>query len=107
MYVVYSLIEQACSGHSEISITVNLKGKPCEFGFIDAALEEPEFKATDEGMKEPEEITRFWKDRFTAFFFTRKGAEDYIEYQRHNLTNPYIYVHSSGYANREAELIFN
>lgn len=107
LYVVYSLIEQGCSGHSDISITVNLKGRPCEFGYIDALSDEPEFKVSDEGMGNPEEIIRFWKDRFVAYFFTRTGAEEYLVYQKHNLTDAYIYVHSSGYANREAEIVFN
>ncbi|MEL6661234.1 MAG: hypothetical protein AAFR36_32610 [Bacteroidota bacterium] len=107
IYVVYSLCDMYCSGHTEISILSNLKGRDSETGYLDREFEEPEFELTDEDMKEPMEVTRFWIDRFAAFFFTRKGAEDYMEYQRHNLTNPYIYVHSPGYANREAELIFN
>jgi len=44
------------------------------------------------------EIFRKWHyqiiPRFSQAFLTRKGAENYIESNGHNLTDPYIYVNS-------------
>jgi hypothetical protein len=40
--------------------------------------------------------------RFVTACLTRKGAEDYIACNGHNLTNPYIYVES---LYRNAEMI--
>jgi hypothetical protein len=40
------------------------------------------------------------RDRFVTACFTRKGAEDYLAANGHNLTKPFIYV-SSLYRNRE------
>ena len=41
-------------------------------------------------------------DKFCAAFLTRKGAEDYIACNGHNLTQPFIFVHSM---HRNAEMI--
>lgn len=38
-----------------------------------------------------------WKS--VAFFFTRKDAEDYCQYQAHNLNEPRVFSLYSGYAN--------
>ena len=59
-------------------------------------------------MEYPMEVTEFFTDVLIAFFLTRKGADDYLEYQKHNLTNEaYIYTFYSGYANREMDNILN
>lgn len=42
-------------------------------------------------------------DRFVTVCFTRKGAEDFITRERHNLKQPRIYVH--GVERRNVELI--
>ena len=109
IYVVLDLQENICSGHSDYTNSTNYKGKGWEFGYIDNTLEgeEREFKNTDKGMKKPEAVTRFFTDRITAFFLTSKGANDYLEYQFHNLTNGYVYVFYSGYANKEMDILLN
>lgn len=67
--------------------------------------EEAEFleKAYQKNFEEPENFTRTgyidqWE--FVQPFFTRKGAEEYIEANRHNLKEPRIYV-DSAYRNKE------
>lgn len=41
--------------------------------------------------------TYYWEN--VAFFFIRKEAIRYMEYQRHNLIEPRVYTFSSGYSN--------
>lgn len=70
-----------------------------------------EYKADDEYIEEYEwenndngDCTRFYLDRFVAMFFTRKAAEEYLKYQKHNLSGrAYIYVHNVWYSNREMD----
>jgi len=40
-------------------------------------------------------------------FLTRKAAEEYMEYQRHNLRDAYIYTFYSGYRNLEMDSLLN
>lgn len=103
IYVVYSLEERACEGHSEFINTTNHKGKEKECGYIDRSLSEPDFCTTDDDMLNPQPVTRFWVDNAKAFFLTSKAAHDYLQYQAHNLNEGYVYVHYSGYANREMD----
>lgn len=108
IYVVLDLEECIVSGHSEYSPNTNHQGKEFEYGYVDMDLdcESREFAPTDNNMTSPEEITRFWTDTVVAFFFTSKGAHEYLEYQKHNLTNGYVYVFHSGYGNIEMNKIF-
>jgi hypothetical protein len=103
IYIVYDLIENVCSGFSDYSLTTNLKCKPMEQGYIDDWLyiEEREFKDNSDNMTTPIEVTRFWTDRLVAIFLTSKEAHYYLKYQSHNLNDPYVYVHSTGYKNIE------
>jgi hypothetical protein len=103
IYVVLDLIENFVSGHSEYSANTNLKGCSKKHGYIDSAeIEElKEFRLSPDGMEEPEEVTILYVDRIVAFFLTSKSAHEYMEYQKHNLTNPYVYVFSVGYGNVE------
>jgi len=41
-------------------------------------------------------------EKFCAAFFTQKGADDYLAWNGHNLTQPYVYVHGMY---RNAEMI--
>jgi hypothetical protein len=109
IYVVLDLQENIFSGHSEYDPTTNYKGKEKEEGYVDLAVEpeDREFSVSDEGMKEPEEITRFWTDRIIAFFLTSGGANEYLEYQKHNLGEAYVYVFYSGYGNQEMDKLLN
>ena len=52
--------------------------------------------------------TKFFRDVFTAIFFTRKWAEEYMKYQSHNLSDKaYIYTHYSWYANQEMDRLLD
>lgn len=105
IYVVYSLEEKATEGHSEfLGANTNLKGKHPRMGFVDSTCE-AEFNESDKGMVLPRKVTEFWIDRAVAFFFTSESAHDYLKYQSHNLTEGYVYVHYSGYGNREMDAI--
>ena len=108
IYVVLDLVEHVVSGHSEYSSITNSRGLAFEYGYVDSDLdfECREFSETKEEMTDPEKITRFYTDRFVAFFLTSKAAYEYIEYQHHNLTNPYIYVFTPGYRNEEMDNLF-
>lgn len=103
IYVVLEPVEHLIDGHhNSFTLPETLSGKEQEYGYIDLSLyDDREFKTDDTGMKEPSEVIRFWTDRFVAFFLTRKGAEDYLEYQSHNLLDAYVYVFNAGYRNVE------
>jgi hypothetical protein len=106
MYVVLKLEEQIALNCEEISGITNFKEKrPQEGWYDDADEEEREIKECSCGMKKPQQVMRFWIDRPVAFFLTRKGAEEYLEYQKHNLEDAYIYVFSCGYRNKEFDFI--
>lgn len=107
IYLVLDLQENIVSGHSDYSAYTNYKGLNQEFGYIDDFLdsEDIEFNKTSYKMRRPVEVTRFFTDRIIAFFLTSKGANDYLEYQSHNLKNAYVYVFYSGYGNREMDKI--
>ena len=106
IYVVLDLREHYASGHNKYASSLtNLKGQPYEYGYIDAALEceSMEFCKTDKRMEDPKKVTKFYTDKVVAFFLTSKGANEYKEYQKHNLTKPYVYVFYSGYGNIEMD----
>ena len=105
IYVVLDLCCFFVSGHSDYSASINCKGKPYEYGYIDEAecYEAREFKADKAQAIRPQEVTKIYFDRVVAFFLTRKAAEEYMEYQAHNLENPYLYVFYSGYGNKEMD----
>lgn len=103
IYVVLDLQENIVSGHTDYTPSTNYKGLEWEFGYMDERLdpEDREFKLSGVIMAKPIRITRFYTDRIVAFFLTSKGASDYLEYQKHNLNNGYVYVFYSGYGNKE------
>ena len=110
IYVVLDLQENFIEGHTDYTFTTNYKHRKLEYGYVDLSLEfeDREFKVKRDSMKIPERITKFYTDRIIAFFLTKKGAEDYLKYQSHNLSDPYIYAFHSGYANKEMDnLLFN
>jgi hypothetical protein len=107
IYVVLDLQENYCSGHSDYTPSVNYRGADWENGYIDNSLdcEDREFCETDEGMEEPEEVTKFYTDRIIAFFFTSEAAYEYLKYQCHNLSDAYVYVFYSGYSNKQMDAL--
>lgn len=111
IYVVLDLQEKCAFTHDEINSDTNRRGKEPVQGWIDSEHDgEPDF-ITDEleavEMKNAIEVTTFWIDSIAAFFITRQGAESYLKYQKHNLTEPYIYTFSTGYANYEMNKLLN
>lgn len=109
IYVVMNSIETIVSGHSEFSPSTDMKDSSMDHGYIDLGVdaESRKFQDTDEDMLWPEKVTRFFVDRPVAFFLTKKAAREYISYQAHNLTNPYLYVFSAGYRNHEMNNLLN
>lgn len=109
IYVVLDMQENYVSGHSDMTPSTNYRGKQMEFGYIDRNLdsENCEFKKSDKRMKRPEAVTKFYTERIIAFFLTRKAAKEYLKYQKHNLSDGYIYIFYSGYANREMDELLN
>lgn len=107
IYIVMQASERIIEGHShDYDLPSSLGGKKPECGYIDLGLveaEDVEFCVSDVGMLKPIEITRYWIDFYTAFFLTRKAAEEYLQYQSHNLNNAFIYTFSSGYRNNEMD----
>jgi len=103
IYFVYSLRDMACEGHSEYLGATNHKGKEPERGYIDSYEDEPEFKLSDEDMEGPEEVTQFYIDEYKAVFLTSEAAHEYLKYQAHNMNEPYVFVHHSGYSNHQMD----
>ncbi len=107
IYIVFDLIERITSEHSDYDLTCNYADKPMTFGYIDTALDEPVFSESNFEMESPEEVTKFYTDRVVSIFLTYKSAREYLEYQKHNMENPYIYCFNAGYRNIEADNLFN
>lgn len=110
IYVVLDPQENIVEGHTDFTPLTNNKGLQFEFGYVDMGSDSEyrEFSETDDGMEDPLEVSRFYTDRFVAFFLTSKAAHDYLEYQSHNLSDlVYVYVFYSGYANKEMDLLLN
>lgn len=108
IYIVLDLHENFSEGHSEWINNTNLKGKSNEYGYIDNDLdgESREFKLTEGGMEEAMRVTKFYTDKYVAFFLTSQGAHAYLKYQKHNLSSEaYVYVFYSGYGNIEMDLL--
>jgi hypothetical protein len=105
IYVVLDLQENIIEGHTDYSPSVNYYGKDWIHGYADEDLdsENMEFSDTTNGMKKPKEFTKFYTDRIIAFFLTSEAAHDYLKYQSHNLSDAYVYVFYSGYANHQMD----
>ena len=104
IYVVMDVREDIVFNHIEINHFF-YNGIEPKIGYYDAAVdtEERVFKESKNGMKSPYPCTVIYLDRLVTFFLTRKGAEEYLEYQKHNLNKGYIYTFYSGYGNREMD----
>lgn len=109
IYVVLDLQEHCISGHEQdYSLHTNLKEMQPKFGYKYQDAEGEWIFSLEDQHCVTDEVTLFYTDRIVAFFFTRKGAEEYLEYQKHNLTeNAYIYTFYSGYANQEMDKLLN
>lgn len=106
IYVVLDLKVHYCYGHVDILCNTNLKDVEFEYGYVDWNLdsEDQKFCKSNKRMKEPQEITQFYTDKIIAFFLTCKAANEYMQYQKHNLSkNAYVYTFYSGYGNKEMD----
>lgn len=109
IYVVLDQESRIASGHSDYTNTTTHKDDDMEHMWVDDVLdgEDKELKESPEGMEKPEPVTQFYIDIFEAFFLTRKAADEYMEYQGHNLSErAYVYVFFAGYRNQEMEKLF-
>ena len=109
IYVVLEAKEHFINDHdNEFSLPYSESGKYPEFGYVDMAVEpeDREFKLEQTNMTSPKPVTRFWTDQVTAFFLTRKAADEYLQYQAHNLNNAFVFVYYIGYGNVELETLF-
>lgn len=107
VYIVYDLVERFIAGHNDdYELTPNLRRKQKEFGYLVGEDSEDFEFAYERDTEEDEEFTRYWTDRFVAMFFTRKAAKEYMQYQKHNLSDPYIYEEYPGYHNRQMDKFF-
>jgi hypothetical protein len=52
-------------------------------------------------------VRKVYHDKFKTVCFTRAAAEEYMQRDRHNLTNPRIYVHSINSDNAEMRKFAN
>lgn len=110
IYVVLDLVDHYCEGHTDyLGHATNEKGMDKQFGYIDTSLdtESREFSVSKHGMTKPEAVTKFFTDRFVAFFLTSEAAHDYLISQSHNLKAGYVYVFYSGYRNYQMDKLLN
>ncbi len=110
IYVVMNISIGICLGWNEYTMTTNIAGIEPKNGYVDMAKddEDRKFKLSDKGMKNPEQVTKYYIDRPVAFFLTSKAAHEYLEYQSHNLhKKAYVYVFHAGYKNVEMENLFS
>lgn len=113
IYVVMDLNFSFISGHDDeewiSDFLLNYKRKSAEFGYIDTSKEIEDRTFLETACSDAcEKVTKIYTDKIIAFFLTRKGAEEYLEYQKHNLTEAaYIYTFYSGYANREMDRLLD
>ena len=101
------------SGHNNwTNANTNYKEKPMQHGYLWVSKDGEEtvfmdYKSDSEEIV-CEEVTVYYTDRFMGFFFTRKGAEDYLQYQSHNLSDEaYIYTFTPGYRNQQMEKLLS
>ena len=104
IYVVMDVVKEVILDHVEINPSPYNEIKP-RIGYYDIAAD-PEnrvFKKSNNGMENPYPCTIIYLDKVIASFLTRKGAEEYLEDQKHNLNKGYIYTFYSRYGNKEMD----
>ena len=108
IYVVMDVVKNIVFDHIVFD-HVFYNGIEPKIGYYDVAAD-PEhrvFKESKNGMKNPYPCTVIYLDKIVSFFLTRKGAEEYLEYQKHNLNEGYIYTFYSGYGNKEMDKLLD
>ena len=112
LYVVLDVVISVTEHNSDYSQSTSVFDYQDEY--IRADEEGSELEAEENTDKWDETITveeteyrpvmrKGYHDRFVTICFTRKSAEDFIERERHNLSNPRIYVY--GIPRRNIELV--
>ncbi len=111
IYIVYNVVESCTTFDSHYSNLEDLtlhqyKPEHWYFKWEKEGWDSEDYEWVED--YENAEISKFFRDVFTAIFFTRKWAEEYMKYQSHNLSDKaYIYTHCSGYANHEMDSLLN
>lgn len=109
IYTVMDVVTHVVEGHSEYLHMQTLNQMLPEWGYVDMSLDSEcrNLEESKEGMSKPKRFTRFFTDRFVAFFLTSEAAHDYLNYQSHNLSkHAYVYVHYAGYSNKQMDKLF-
>lgn len=105
IYIIYDLEKHYIEAETDEYWleTTNLKWKKPKYWKIVGEDEKEFIEIEDEDV----DTIEFYTDRLVAIFFTRKSAEDYLIYQKHNLSSEaYIYVQYPWYSNQEANMLF-
>lgn len=104
IYIVYSRNEIVVSGHSDYVSQCHVSSDTPRYSYISRADED---EPTLVDFKTDEPVTVITQPLVAGVFLTRKGAEEYMKYQKHNLRLPFIYEESCGYRNHEMEMVFS
>lgn len=83
LYVVYDQRETCCEPDTGFDQSTSLFDERSEVKYVEK----------DDSWEPGEELSVSYHDVFVTVCFTRAGAEDFIQAERHNLSNPRIYVH--------------
>lgn len=108
LYVVYDIIETCSEHNSDYTNSTSFKYNEDEYrrynnesGWIKA--EENTGNWDDiiyvDDVEYNEVLKTSFHDKFITCTFTRVAAEDFIQREKHNLNNPYIFVHHIPYRN--------
>lgn len=112
LYIVYDQIftvseynssygqSTTCFNYSEIFVRHDNEGREKKAEKNTAEWDKPKGKWS-------EVVKKSFHDRFVTVCFTRKGAEDFIAAERHNLQNPRIYVQYAERRNLELHKILH
>jgi hypothetical protein len=112
LYVVLDVVISVTEHNSDYSQSTSVFNYQDEYIRADDEGSEIEAETNTDTWNEPITIEdteyrpvmrKGYHDRFITVCFTRKSAEEFIERERHNLSNPRIYVY--GIPRRNIELV--
>lgn len=97
LYVVYDQIQTYCEHDTSLDQSTTVFNHEDEFVRFDSEGNEKKAEANPDNWgyekgKWSAVVKKSFHDRFVTVCFTRKGAEDFIKAERHNLNKPRIYV---------------
>jgi len=108
IYIVYDAKWYIVQGWSNITPALSHKYPNWEYGYYDESLEPEsrEFCSYDSGMEDPVECSKFYADDFITCCFTLEAAEAFIEAEKHNYSEMYVYVEYAGRRNTQFQNLF-